>query len=147
MFAAMDSLASQLTQAQPRETSRFSGNAPRSGTLSANGYSHTFLPGTYQGEVSFLKKWLADRVDFLDTNFLRAPVFSSNGGAITSGFPLTITAPTIESNTTTYYTLNGTDPRLPGGALNPRRRLQSRHNQPHPDQQRPRLRPQLQRSP
>ena len=64
-----------------------------------------------------LKKWLADRTDFIDTNFLRAPVFSSSGGAITSGFPLTITAPTIESNTTTYYTLNGADPRLPGGAI------------------------------
>ena len=71
------------------------------------------------GELNFLRKWLADRTDFIDTNFLRAPVFSSNGGAITSGFPLTITAPTIEANTTTYYTLNGADPRLPGGVLNP----------------------------
>ena len=44
-------------------------------------------------------------------------VFSSNGGAITSGFPLIVTAPTIEANTTTYYTLDGTDPRLPGGAI------------------------------
>lgn len=69
--------------------------------------------------MAFLKKWLADRTDFIDTNFLRAPVFSGNGGAITSGFTLTITAPTIEANTTTYYTLNGTDPRLPGGAANP----------------------------
>ncbi|RPI94703.1 MAG: lamin tail domain-containing protein, partial [Chloroflexi bacterium] len=59
------------------------------------------------------------RTDFIDTNFLRAPVFSSNGGAITSGFRLTISAPTIEPNTTTYYTVNGLDPRLPGGAIAP----------------------------
>ena len=118
IFAVVDSLTNQLTQAQPREQVRFTGNAPRSGTIGANGYTNTF-PGTFQGEVTFLKKWLADRVDFIDTNFLRAPVFSGNGGAITSRFPLTITAPTIESNTTTYYTLSGTDPRLPGGALNP----------------------------
>jgi hypothetical protein len=121
IFSVITNLSSQLTQAQPREASRWASQdsiGPRSGTLSANGYSYSF-PGTYQGELTFLKKWMADRTDFIDTNFLRAPVFSSNGGAITSGLPLTITAPTIESNTTTYYTLNGTDPRLPGGAINP----------------------------
>ncbi len=117
IYAVMDSLTSQLIQAQPREVARFSGNAPRSGYIAGNGYSYTFS-GTYQAEIAFLKRWFADRVSFIDTNFLRAPVFSSNGGAITSGFPLTITAPTIESNTTTYYTLDGTDPRLPGGAVN-----------------------------
>jgi hypothetical protein len=118
IFSVVDSLTNQLTQAQPREKARFNGNAPRYGTLSANGYSYSF-PGTYQGEINFLKKWLADRTEFVDTNFLRAPVFSGNGGTITSGFPLTVTAPTIESNTTTYYTLSGTDPRLPGGAISP----------------------------
>jgi hypothetical protein len=118
VFAVIDGFANQLTQARPREARRWTYNAPRSGTRSANGYSYSF-PGTYQGEIDFLKKWLVDRVDFLDTNFLRAPVFSSNGGAITSGFPLTITAPTVESNTTKYYTLNGTDPRLAGGAISP----------------------------
>src|SRR6185436_7129093 len=92
--------------------------APRSGTVSVNGYTYTF-PGNYQGELNFLKRWLADRVGFIDTNFLRAPVFSGNGGAITSGYALTITAPTLEANTTTYYTRDGTDPRLPGGAVNP----------------------------
>jgi hypothetical protein len=121
IYSVVTNLSSQLTQAQPREATRWAsqdGVGPRSGTLSANGYSYSF-PGTYQGEISFLKKWLADRADFLDTNFLRAPVFSSGGGAIISGSPLTITAPTIESNTITYYTLDGTDPRLPGGAINP----------------------------
>ena len=63
------------------------------------------------------------------------------------GFPLTITAPTIEPNTTTYYTLDGTDPRLPGGAISATRHFQSRHDQPDPDEQRPRLRPQLQPRP
>ena len=121
IFSVITNLSSQLTKGQPRESSRWGsqdGVSPRSGTVSANGYTYTF-PGTYAGELTFLKKWMADRTDFIDTNFLRAPVFSSNGGAITSGFTLTVTAPTIESNTTTYYTLNGTDPRLPGGAINP----------------------------
>jgi hypothetical protein len=121
IFSVITNLSNQLTQAQPRELNRWNsqdGVGPRAGLLSANGYSYSF-PGTYQGELSFLRKWLADRTDFIDTNFLRAPVFSSNGGSITSGFTLTVTAPTLEPNTTTYYTLNGTDPRLPGGAISP----------------------------
>jgi hypothetical protein len=121
IFSVVTNLSSQLSKAQPRESSRWGsqdGVSPRSGMVSANGYTYTF-PGTYAGELAFLKKWLADRTDFIDTNFLRAPVFSSNGGAITSGFTLTVTAPTIEPNTTTYYNLNGADPRLPGGAVNP----------------------------
>lgn len=116
--ALIDGFASQLTQAQPRQQTRWSYTAPRSGGLSANGYTHNF-PGTYAGEIAFLKRWMADRVDFIDTNFLRAPAFSSNGGAITSGFRLTITAPPLPYGTTIYYTLDGTDPRAPGGALSP----------------------------
>ncbi len=121
IFSVIDTFSSQLTKGQPRENSRWSGSdgiGPRSGTVSANGYSYAF-PGTYAGETAFLKHWFADRVDFMDTNFLRAPVFSSNGGAITNGFSLTITAPTIESGTIIYYSLDGTDPRLPGGAIRP----------------------------
>jgi hypothetical protein len=118
LFDRVDMLGNQARQAQARHVARWSGTSPRSGTASANGYSHSFSGG-YQGELNFLKRWLADRVDFIDTNFLRAPVFSSNGGAITSGFSLTVTAPNVLPGTTTYYTRNGTDPRLPGGAINP----------------------------
>ena len=122
VFAAVDTLSAQVRKAQPRELQRWNGTGssttPRSGTVSGNGI-HTLFPVQYQGEIDFLKKWLADRGEFFDTNCLRAPVFNSNGGAITSGFTLTITAPTIESNTTIYYTTNGTDPRLPGGAISP----------------------------
>ncbi len=117
--AWVDTLGNQARQAQTRQVVRWSGEStPRSGTASANGYWHSF-PGTYQGELDFLKRWLGDRVHFIDTNFLRSPVFSSAGGPIAPGFQLTITAPTIEANTTTYYTLDGTDPRLPGGRVNP----------------------------
>lgn len=122
LFGWVDTLGNQARQAQTREIARWSGTAsattPRSGYRSANGYTHAF-PGTYQGELDFLKRWLGDRVDFIDTNFLRAPVFSAAGGSITQGFQLTLTAPTIEANTTTYYTRDGTDPRLPGGRVNP----------------------------
>lgn len=42
-----------------------------------------------------------------------APSFNRHGGVVTNGFNLTITAPAG----TIYYTLDGTDPRLPGGAV------------------------------
>ncbi len=43
-----------------------------------------------------------------------APAFNQNGGWVAAGFSLTITAPTG----TVWYTLNGSDPRLKGGAIN-----------------------------
>ncbi len=49
--------------------------------------------------------------------FIAAPSFNSTGGVVALGFPLTLTQTNVAG--TIYYTLNGTDPRLPGGALNP----------------------------
>jgi hypothetical protein len=44
-----------------------------------------------------------------------APVFSQHGGDVPSGFNLTMT----NGGGTMYYTTDGSDPRLPGGGLNP----------------------------
>ena len=112
----VDALANPIREAQGREYYRWADTRPRNGTVSANGYS-AFFPGSYQGEVNFQKQWLTDRATFLDTNFLRAPIFSGNGGAITSGYRLTLTAGTVQPNSVIYFTLDGTDPRLPGGAV------------------------------
>lgn len=46
-----------------------------------------------------------------------APLFSQEGGPITETFTLQITNP--NANGTIYYTIDGSDPRLPGGALHP----------------------------
>lgn len=107
-----------MREAQPRVAQRQTETAPRYGLLSANGYSYTFI-GTYQSELDFLKRWYADRVEFVDTNLLNPPVFSSAGGPISNNYMLTITSGTLEPNGTIYYTLDGTDPRRPGGAINP----------------------------
>ncbi len=99
--AVMDNLGAQLTMAAPREVAR-------------RGYG-----SGYQQQISALKTWAASRLSFIDSNLLSAPVFSLNGGIITQGFALTITAPTREANSSILYTLDGTDPRLPGGAISP----------------------------
>jgi hypothetical protein len=44
-----------------------------------------------------------------------APVFSQHGGITTPGYELHITG----GNIAIYYTTDGSDPRLPGGAINP----------------------------
>ncbi|MEX2185715.1 MAG: lamin tail domain-containing protein [Pirellulales bacterium] len=46
---------------------------------------------------------------------LEAPAFNQHGGEVSVGFDLTMSAP----SGAIYYTLDGTDPRLTGGALNP----------------------------
>lgn len=116
IFANIDALVAQVQQEEPREIARWpTQTEPRSGTVTVTGYSYTF-PGTYQGEVNFLKQWYTDRLNFMDTNFLVRPVFNNNSGAITPGFLLTMAA---SAGATIYYTTNNSDPRLPGGGISP----------------------------
>lgn len=122
IYADIDALVAQTRPEQPREIARWPGfTTPRSGTVSISGYSYTF-PGTYQGEVDFLKQWYRDRLLFMDTNFLAKPVFSSNGGLISPGLTLSISGP---AGATTYYCTDGTDPRLAGGGISPKARVYS----------------------
>ncbi len=105
-----------LRLAQPREAARWSESNPRSGTQSANGYSYSF-PGTYQGEVDFMKSWYSNRLDFLDTNFVRPPAFNLPPGPVAPGALLTVAGDPLGQ---VYYTTDGSDPRLAGGAVSPR---------------------------
>jgi hypothetical protein len=51
---------------------------------------------------------------------LAAPVFNNYGGEVTSGFDVTMTKPGGSPGAAEiYYTLDGSDPRLEGGAANP----------------------------
>lgn len=117
IHSVIDEFASQLTQAQPRTAIRWSSTAPRNGTISGNGYSHAFN-GTFAGEMAFLKRWMTDRANFIDTNFLKAPVSGHPGGNVPSGHRVTV-SPDPKAGTVLYYTLDGQDPRVPGGGVLP----------------------------
>ncbi len=94
----VDDLANQVRKAQPREQAKWR-VIPRSG---------------FQGEINSLKNWLSNRVTFMDSQFVRPPVFSAPGGRFDGELLVTLSAP---GPGTIYYTLDGSDPRLPGGAV------------------------------
>jgi hypothetical protein len=125
LYAKIDDYGNQVREATVREYVRWAGGGgsdttPRSGYYSGDGFAYTFpTPGTWQGEINFTKYWFSNRVDFMDSELLNPPVFNRGGGPITSGTTLTITASTREANSTIYYTLDGTDPRLSGGGVSP----------------------------
>lgn len=121
VHAIIDRMASEVRQAQPREVERWHGaggsdTTPRSGRQSSGGFSYTF-PGTYQGEVDFMKIWYSNRLDFIDHQFVAPPAFEQAPGSLPSNGAVTLTGP---AGATLYYTLDGTDPRLPGGGLSPK---------------------------
>jgi hypothetical protein len=125
LYAMIDGFGNQVRAATVREYARWTGGgssdtSPRSGYYSGDGFSYTFpRPGTWQGELDFAKYWFSNRVDFMDGQFLNPPVFSSRGGPVSAGFTLNIISSTREASSTIYYTLDGTDPRLPGGGVSP----------------------------
>ncbi len=116
--AVIDRYGAELAEAQPRDQARWGGQGasnitPRNGSISLFGYTHTF-DGTYQGELDFLKTWFSDRIAFLNSEFLERPFLSHPGGQVPAGFELDLSGP---SGATVYYTLDGTDPRAPGGGV------------------------------
>ncbi len=70
---------------------------------------------TWEGQIDFMKTWTTDRMNWIDDNFVDPPTISPSGGAVSSGTPANITAPTG----TVYYTTDGSDPRANNGAISP----------------------------
>ncbi|MGE5612204.1 MAG: CotH kinase family protein, partial [Bacillota bacterium] len=85
----------------------------------------TYLwPNGYVGrgwmdDVNWMKNFLKTRLAWIDSQYLAAPVLNQDAGTISSPFKLTLSS----SGKPIYYTLDGSDPRLPGGAINPKARL------------------------
>jgi hypothetical protein len=61
---------------------------------------------TFGEEVDFMKDWTSKRLSWIDAQFLPAPTISSSGSG-----PITLASPRGEI----FYTLDGSDPRQPGG--------------------------------
>jgi hypothetical protein len=124
----VDNLQNEIKEAQVREQARWAASFsfPRWDRQTVFGYTFDFGPrntnfaagGYFTNEVNFQKKWLMDRLDFMDTNFLARPVLTRGSGMVSAGTIVGISGAT-EPGTVILYTLDGTDPRLPGGAVSP----------------------------
>ncbi len=104
--AVIADMSGEVEEASVREFQKWTAFPPRAG---GGG-----LDGTWRGEIAHLQWWLTNRLAWVDSQFIARPVCSRAGGPIAPGFALTLTAP---AGTTIYYTLNGADPRAPGGAV------------------------------
>jgi len=99
LYRLTDQLAAEVRDAQPRQYAKWN-----------------FQPrgGSYDSEVARMKDWLSNRIDFIDEQLTQPPRFNRDGGRVAPGFLLTLAAPT---NSTIYYTLDGSDPRLSQGSI------------------------------
>ncbi len=104
----VDDLGNQARKAAVRDWARW-GASPRT--------------STYQGELNLMKNWLANRVAFMDGQFVPPPILPTPPGVVVAGALVTLTRPGAAPGLPVYYTLDGTDPRLSGNSISPKAKL------------------------
>jgi len=102
MTARVDALAAEVAESQPRNQAKWPAVSPNGGALSGL--------GGWAGEVDHLKNWLTQRADWMDTQFTAPPILQASGVV-----PANTTVTAQPQQGTLYYTIDGSDPRLPGG--------------------------------
>ena len=100
MNSYIDNLAALVTESSNRELNR---------------WNRAYRYGGFAGEISAMKTWLENRSVWIDNYFIGPVSFSPNGGQVTMGQSISILN-TNGGAGTIYYTTDGTDPRLEGGA-------------------------------
>ena len=107
LLARVEELAAMLDEAQVRNYRRWP-------ILGRQVWPNWYVGKTYQDEINWMKQWIAARLAWIDNYFTPAPLFSREGGPIPPGFTLGMSA----AKGLIYYTLDGVDPRSPGGSTN-----------------------------
>lgn len=102
IHATIDAMRDELQEAQVRNFERWPEVAP---TRVAD----------WQGEIDWLKTWLAQRADWMDSQFPATPQADPGSGIVEPGTQVKLSAP----SGVVYYTADGSDPRLPGGEISP----------------------------
>jgi CotH kinase protein/Chitobiase/beta-hexosaminidase C-terminal domain len=104
--ARIDELAASLSEAQARNFRRWR-------VLGRSVWPNAYVGRTFHDEIEFMKQWIERRVEWMDQQFLTGPSLSLRAGQIKAGTKLELRAPKGKI----YYTLDGTDPRTPGGVV------------------------------
>jgi hypothetical protein len=113
ILARVDQMAAQLREGQARNFRRWP-------ILGRNINPNYFVGDTYEEEINWMKKWIQRRIAWIDNQFPAPPQLSRPEGPIERG-----TTITLRGGGKIYYTLDGTDPRLRGGAVSPKARAYS----------------------
>jgi hypothetical protein len=106
LLARIDELAAFLKEPAARNFERW----PVLGQLI--GPEH-FAGKTYDEDVQYLKSWITNRLNWMNSQLLAAPSPSHPGGVVTNSNMLTLTAPAGQ----VYFTTDGSDPRIAGGSV------------------------------
>ncbi len=107
--ARLSELANALERPFIVESARWSYRTPSTWLSSKNAILNSWFPTRTAAVLTHLRG-----AGFFPT--LAAPLFSQRGGSVVAGTRINLTSPTG----TVFYTADGSDPRLPGGALSPK---------------------------
>src|SRR6266850_1240636 len=104
----VDQMAEELQEAQARNFSRW-------GIMGQRVHANSYVGRTYRDEVNWMKRWIKDRIAWIDSQLLPAPKISVKQS------PDTARTLILEESAkgTVYYTIDGSDPRSPGGSVSP----------------------------
>lgn len=109
LFARLDGQADPLAEAAERNFTRWN-------TLRQNGPGFPSpSTNTWEEQIDFIKQWLTERTDWIDLQFPMVPGISPAGGTVLQSDEEV----EVQSELPIYYTTDGSDPRLPGGGINP----------------------------
>lgn len=110
-LARLNLLMAEITNSMVDECARWTANS-------------SYTPTKWQSDAQYARDNILPVRTGILVNQCRAagwypsfdpPQLSQYGGSVSNGYTLTVTAPAG----TVYYTLDGSDPRLPGGAISP----------------------------
>jgi hypothetical protein len=95
----VDELAAQLQEAQARNFNRWR-------ILGRRVNPNDFVGDSYAEEIQWMKQWIQKRINWIDNQFVASPVPTRAGGNVT-----------LKASGKILYTLDGSDPRMPGGGV------------------------------
>ena len=101
VLARVDEMAALLNESQARNFQRWP-------ILATAVNPNWFVGDSYEEEVKWMKEWIATRFAWIDKQFLQPPSITPEAGA---KFTMAVPQGKI------LYTLDGTDPRVPGGGV------------------------------
>ncbi|MFP6864643.1 MAG: CotH kinase family protein, partial [Roseibacillus sp.] len=114
MLTLIDTYTAEIAEGAVRNFNKWNNLLGNYTWPNADGYASRT---THQAEVDWMKTWLSTRLDWIDGQHAKPPVYNLASGSVSPGSMLTMTNPNSGGGTI-YYTTDGSDPRVPGNATN-----------------------------